>query len=84
MKFMVVATPVPEVDRGPIQAAETVAVDELRRSGFIEQIFVRGDGSASMSIVEAPTEDDVRSRVETLPFFQAGAMTVDIFDVRVL
>lgn len=84
MKFMVVATPVAEVDRGPIQTAETAAVDELRRSGVIEQIFVRSDGSASMSIVEAPTEDDVRSHVEALPFFRIGAMTVDIFEIRVV
>jgi uncharacterized protein YciI len=81
---MVLATPTPEVDRSSLQAAETEAVERLRGSGVIEQIFVRADGAASMSVLEASSEAEARAHIEALPFYVAGAMTVDIFEVRVL
>jgi muconolactone delta-isomerase len=81
---MVVATPNADVERQELQAAETDAVQALRRSGIIEQIFVRGDGSASLTVLEAVSEDEARAHIEALPFFKAGAMSVDIFDIRVL
>jgi muconolactone delta-isomerase len=84
MKFLVVAIPDRTVDRGPIQQAETEAVDRLRSAGVIEQIFVRADGTSSLSILEADSEDAVRNHVESLPFYQHKAMTVEIAEIRVV
>ena len=84
MKFFVVAVPNRSVDRGPIQQEETEAVERLRNAGVIEQIFVRTDGTSSLSILEAESEAAVRAHVESLPFYEHGAMTVEIAEVRVV
>jgi hypothetical protein len=84
MKFIVVAVPNRAVDREPIQAEETRAVERLRRLGVIEQIFVRADGSSSLTVLEAESEAAARVHVECLPFYQDGAMTVEIAEIRVV
>jgi muconolactone delta-isomerase len=82
MKFIVVAVPNREVDRAPLQAEETHVVQKLRRQGVIERIYVRVDGAASYSVMEADSLEEVHGHISSLPFAVHGAMTVDVIEVR--
>jgi muconolactone delta-isomerase len=84
MKFIVVAEPISAADRHSVQAEETRVVSELRKLGVIEQIFARADGAASITVLEAASEEAARRHIESLPFFVHGCMTVEIFEVRVI
>ncbi|MFC0449943.1 hypothetical protein CJ179_01510 [Rhodococcus sp. ACS1] len=82
MKFVVIATPVPSVDRTPLQAEETRAVQSLHSRGVIERVYSRVDGAQSYTFVEAESAAAARAEIEHLPFYIAGAMTVEIHEVR--
>lgn len=81
MKLFVVARPT-GADREPYREEETRAVRALRQRGIIEQLYVRLDGSASYTVVEAPSEEAARAAFEQLPFVRHGVLTIDLFPVR--
>ena len=66
---------------GPRQVGQVMA---LLGGGVPWWRVVRADGAASMSVLESSSEAEARGHIEALPFYVAGAMTVDIFEVRVL
>ena len=57
-----------------LREAEFQAVRGLYMDGFIQQIWVYGDGSGSAMIVEAPSADVVADKIATLPMVRAGVL----------
>jgi len=70
---------IPEgVDITPLLADEVAAVAELRRIGFIEQLFRRPDGSGAYLIVESDSEATAQDTLDALPFPRAGLMVMHV------
>lgn len=82
MKFLVISEPTVADNRAAHAAEEEVFIAAMRRDGFIEQIFRRVDGKGGFTIVEAPSVDDVKRRLNDLPFVIHGCIDVRIIPVQ--
>ena len=76
MLFVVDARVRDGADIRPLLEDEIKAVEALRAEGFIEQLFRRVDGSGAWLVVEAPSADEARRRLDALPFVVGGVMTM--------
>lgn len=74
MLFVVDARILPGADIAPHLEAEKAAVAELRREGFIEQLFRRLDDTGAWLVVEAPDAEEAQRRLDELPFVVNGVM----------
>jgi muconolactone delta-isomerase len=76
MIFIVESTAVPGADRSAVQGEEYPLIEQLRSDGFFRDIFVREDGLGAISVVDAPSEQEVRDTLATLPFVKAGVVRI--------
>jgi len=64
----------PEAFTPELLAAEGLRVKELYASGFLRQIWRRGDMPGAAIIWEAASEEEVRGALASLPLNQAGLL----------
>ena len=76
MIFVVESQSLPGADRAAVQGEEYPVIEQLRNDGFFRDIFVREDGTGAISVVDAPSEDEVRRTLGGLPFVQAGVVRI--------
>ena len=76
MLFVVDARISDGADIQPLLADEIKAVESLRADGFIQQLFRRLDGTGAWLVVEAPSADEARHRLDALPFVVGDVMTM--------
>jgi len=76
MIFVVESASVPGVDRAAVQGDEYPLIEQLRNDGFFRDIFVRADGQGAISVVDAPSEQEVRDTLAKLPFVRAGVVRI--------
>ncbi|MFC3076039.1 muconolactone Delta-isomerase family protein [Shinella pollutisoli] len=62
--------------------AEVARARELYGEQFTRQIWHRADGSGACQIVEAPDEQTVADRINTLPFARAGMLDITIVPLK--
>lgn len=55
---------------------------ELYALGFTRQIWHRADRPGACQLVEARSEDEVRTRLATLPLAQAGMLDFEIVPLK--
>jgi hypothetical protein len=76
MQFMAMFTFHPGKAETPAPAdlreAEFEMVHGLYMDGLVQQIWLRGDGAGACMIVEAPSTDEVASKLNALPEVGAG------------
>jgi muconolactone delta-isomerase len=66
----------PDAFTPQLTAAEGMRIRELYAEGLLRQIWRRGDTPGACGLWEAATEDDVRSRLESLPLFERGMLDI--------
>jgi muconolactone delta-isomerase len=71
MIFVVESHSVPGADRAAVQGDEYPLIEQLRSDGFFRDIFVRADWTGAVSVVDAPSEEEVRTTLGGLPFVKA-------------
>jgi hypothetical protein len=76
MIFVVESHSVSGADRAAVQGEEYPLIEQLRRDGFFRDIFVREDAQGAISVVEAPSEQEVRATLARLPFVKAGVVRI--------
>jgi muconolactone delta-isomerase len=64
----------------PYIADEMRVVGELKAEGVITSVYRRAAGPGVYLILEGPSIDAVRQRVDTLPFVE-GLMTIDYDEI---
>ena len=65
-----------DADFAPLIEQEAEQARALYAEGFIRQIWHRGDLAGACLLVEAGTTEQVRERLNTLPFVQAAMLEV--------
>ena len=66
----------PESFTTELAAHEARRIKALYASGLLRQIWRRGDIPGASILWEAPSEDEVRAAIATLPIFQAGMLEI--------
>jgi muconolactone delta-isomerase len=66
----------PEAFTPELAAHETQRVKALYAAGLIRQIWKRGDIPGAAILWEAPSEEEVRAAIESLPIFKAGMLEI--------
>jgi muconolactone delta-isomerase len=64
------------------RAEEIARAQALYAEGFIRQIWHRDDIGGACMVVEAASEDEVRHKLNTLPFAQAGMLEISIIPLK--
>jgi muconolactone delta-isomerase len=59
-----------------LTAAEGARIRELYAEGLLRQVWRRGDMPGACIVWEAETENDVRSRLQSLPIFKRGMLEI--------
>lgn len=81
MRYLVISVPSASDRRDELREAEEAALEEMVADGFIVQIYRRNDGQGAYSIVEALSSDAAYRRLNTLPFVQQQAISIEIVPV---
>lgn len=71
MKILALEEDLPGVGRnrfGPLAKAEASRLWELYLEGLVREAFFRADRKSAVLVIEAPTIDDARAALDTLPF----------------
>jgi muconolactone delta-isomerase len=69
----------PEAFKPELLAAEGRRVRELYAAGVLRQIWKRGDAPGAAIVWEAPSEEELRTAMASLPLAQAGMLEVVAF-----
>jgi muconolactone delta-isomerase len=64
----------PEAFTADLAAHEAQRVKELYATGILRQIWLRGDLPGAAILWEAPSEQEVRDAIDSLPIFKAGML----------
>lgn len=67
-----------DADFEALVEAEAIRARELYAEGFIRQIWRRSDQPGACILWEADSAEQVRLRLDTLPFIRAGMLDVSI------
>ncbi|MGN6143862.1 MAG: muconolactone Delta-isomerase family protein [Mesorhizobium sp.] len=62
--------------------AEVARARELYKEQFTLQIWHRADGKGACQIVQAPDEQAVMDKINSLPFAEAGMLDVTIIPLK--
>jgi hypothetical protein len=84
MRILLLSSPVSGVDRAPFIEDEDRTIEQLRKDGVIQQIYVRADGAGAVSIVDADSVDVAMERLNQLPFVINGCITIEAVPVTEL
>jgi len=60
---------------------EMRVVDELKAEGVMKAVYRRAAGPGVYLLLEGPSIDAIRDRVDTLPFVVEGLMTLDYEEI---
>jgi muconolactone delta-isomerase len=66
----------PEAFTPDLLSAEGRRVRELYAAGILRQIWKRGDAPGAAIVWEAPSEEDLRAAMASLPLAQAGMLEI--------
>jgi hypothetical protein len=66
---------------GPFIDDEKRVVEQLKAEGLIKAIYRRAAGPGTVVILESPTMDATRERMNTLPFVAEGLMTLEYEEI---
>jgi len=86
MQFLVMSRR--KLESFPQDAFSELFDDEVAKArqfygdGFTRQIWHRADNSGVCQIVEAASESEVREKLETLPFYRAGMLEIDVIGLK--
>lgn len=81
MQFIVISLPAADDRRDELREAEEAALAEMVADGFVVEIYRRTDGQGAYSVVEAESLDETRRRLQSLPFVEQRAITIEIIPV---
>ncbi len=83
MKIVVIATRAdkPAEEFAPHMEAESKMALGMYAEDFIREIYSRQDGMGAILVLEAASEEDVKSRLSELPLAKAGLLSFEIYPV---
>jgi len=81
MKLLVFSSPIAGSDRESHIDDEEAAINRLRRQGFIEQIYIREDGSGAVTVVQANSLAECHRKLQELPFVKYKCILVEAVPV---
>jgi muconolactone delta-isomerase len=62
--------------------AEVAQARVLYAEGFFRQLWHRGDVPGACLLIEADSEEHVRTRLSTLPMVQAGMLDISVIPLK--
>jgi muconolactone delta-isomerase len=68
----------------PASAGRKAVLADLRREGLVREAFTPAGGHGAISILQAPSLDEVRTQMSRLPFVAHELMTFDYTEITEL
>jgi uncharacterized protein YciI len=70
-----------EADFAPLLDPEAEQARVLYTAGTVRQIFARKDKPGAIIVLEAPSAEEARAALATLPLVQKGMLDVELIEV---